>query len=297
VDASNAADAAAVDATSAADAAAVDATNGADAGGADAASVTPTPTLSGTSPGSPANANAPVVHGASVAGASVRLFADDGCTGAIAGSGTADANGQFAIAVSVADDSTTTFHAVASLAPADASACSPGAVTYVEDSTPPAAPAATGTTPASPSPALLPVIHGQAEPGATVRAYASDACAGVGLGEGVADAASLFAFALAVPADTTTVVHLTASDAAGNLSGCALGPSYVNDRTAPDPAMMLGSTPASPANHNAPTIRGVAEAGAGVTLHGDAACTGAVQGSAVAPASGAFVLQVAVADD
>jgi hypothetical protein len=97
----------------------------------------PAPVLTGSSPQSPVNNNAPRILGTAPPGTTVTLFANDTCSGTPAGSGSADDLALAGIAVTVADNSTTTFHAVATDGSGNSSACSTSAVTYVEVTLPP----------------------------------------------------------------------------------------------------------------------------------------------------------------
>ena len=96
----------------------------------------PAPTLTGTTPGSPANTHNPVVHGTIEAGATVRLFSTADCGGAPVGTGTADDLGGAGIAVAVSDNTTTEIRATGTDAVGNVSACS-SPVAYSEDSAPP----------------------------------------------------------------------------------------------------------------------------------------------------------------
>src|SRR5205814_1656309 len=78
----------------------------------------------------------PHVKGSAEAGSTVKLYTGAGCTNQ-AGTGTADGSGHFDIAVTVDDDSTTTFTATATDAANNTSDCSTDSVTYIEDSTQP----------------------------------------------------------------------------------------------------------------------------------------------------------------
>ncbi len=189
----------------------------------------PAPTVSSTSPVSPANDNAPKVLGSAEAGSTVRLYTDSGCTAQTA-EGTAADFAAPGIAVSVGDDSTTTFWATATDASSNTSACSTTSVTYVEDSSVPAAPILTGSDPASPSSTVTtPSILGTAEAGATVTLYTAADCSGAAAGSGVATGGD-FAVAVTVPANSTTTFWGTVADAAGNTSGCsATSVTYVHD--------------------------------------------------------------------
>jgi hypothetical protein len=99
----------------------------------------PAPTLTGTAPASPANQNFPEILGTAAPGTTVSLFANDTCTGMPVGTGTAAAFAAPGIAVIVPDNSTTTFHALATDGSGNSSPCSTSALTYVESTPPPVA--------------------------------------------------------------------------------------------------------------------------------------------------------------
>ena len=94
------------------------------------------PTLTGTDPGSGADNNNPKVIGTSDPGTTVSLFTNAGCAGPPAASGSASSLASPGLAVGVADNSTTTFHATASW-DGGTSACSASSVTYAEVTPPP----------------------------------------------------------------------------------------------------------------------------------------------------------------
>jgi hypothetical protein len=100
-----------------------------------------TPTITSSSPASPANDNHPILNGTGPALTTIRIYTDSACNGPVAGTLVLDLLGNFQIPVEVADNSVTTFYATAS----DLSGTSPcsGGFTYVEDSTEPPAPAIT----------------------------------------------------------------------------------------------------------------------------------------------------------
>jgi hypothetical protein len=101
---------------------------------------TPAPNLTGTSPASPANENNPRVLGSAPAGTSVALFTSADCSGASVAGGTAAELQAPGIAVPVADNSTTTLHALTIDAAGNRSACSSSSVTYRESTPPPPLP-------------------------------------------------------------------------------------------------------------------------------------------------------------
>ncbi|MGC1850804.1 MAG: N,N-dimethylformamidase beta subunit family domain-containing protein, partial [Solirubrobacterales bacterium] len=92
------------------------------------------PLLSAVVPTSPANQNSPKVVGSAAAGTTVNLYAGSGCSGSPVATVTA-AGLAAGIAVSVADNSTTSFRATAASG-AGTSACS-APIVYVEDSNAP----------------------------------------------------------------------------------------------------------------------------------------------------------------
>ena len=94
----------------------------------------PAPILTGSAPQSPADANAPKILGNAAPGTTVRLFANDACSGPPVASGPAAALAQPGIAVQVLDNTTTTFRATATDASGNSSGCSTSALTYVEAS-------------------------------------------------------------------------------------------------------------------------------------------------------------------
>jgi lysophospholipase L1-like esterase len=95
------------------------------------------PTLTGTQPISPGNDPAPNVLGTAGTGTTVRLYTTADCTGAVAATGSAT---QFVsgLTVSVATNSSTTFHATATDGGGQTSTCSTTSATYLEDSDAPA---------------------------------------------------------------------------------------------------------------------------------------------------------------
>jgi len=180
----------------------------------------PTPIVSGTVPASPANENNPVVTGTSAPSMTVRIYGNGSCTAPVLGTGASDAGGNFSIAVAVGDDSTSTFFAQATDGVGSTSACSSTFATYVEDSTLPAGPAFTGSTPASPANDTNPTIEGTAEAGSTVRLYTDGSCTGAVAGSGTATGGA-FGIPVTVGNGTTTTFNATAQDAAGNVSPCS----------------------------------------------------------------------------
>ena len=157
------------------------------------------PTITSTSPASPANDNNPEVIGTVGAGSptQVKVYKNASCSGTPDATGTVAQFTSGGITVAVTGDATAALSARASDASNNDSACS-NAVTYVEDSTSPAAPQITSTSPASPANDNNPEVKGSAEAGSTVRLYESPSC-------GSAIEAQGSAAAFASPGLTATV--------------------------------------------------------------------------------------------
>ena len=93
------------------------------------------PTLTGTNPDSFADDNAPEVRGSAPAGSTVAIYTTSDCSGSPVAVGSAAAFANPGLTASVADDSTTTFRATATVG-SDTSLCSATAIEYIEDSGP-----------------------------------------------------------------------------------------------------------------------------------------------------------------
>ena len=225
-----------------------------------------------------------------------RALHDDRLLRPVEASGTAAAFSSPGLAVAVADDSTTSLKATATDAAGNVSGCS-SAYVYVEDSTAPAAPDSLGATPAGPANDNSPKISGNAEAGSTVKLYTTNDCSGAVAASGPAAAFGSPGLAVAVADDSTTTFKATSTDAAGNVSGCSTGITYVEDSTAPAAPASLDSTPAPPANDNAPAISGNAAASSTVKLYATTDCSGSVVASGTAAAFGSPGFTIAVSDD
>jgi hypothetical protein len=190
------------------------------------------PTLSGTSPGSPANANAPAVQGTAPAGSEVALFADAQCTGLPKLTGSAATLAGAGLPISVGNDTSTTVYAAATDDNGNTSPCSAG-LTYVEDSTatPPTLSAVQPTGPANDN---APRVTGSAETGASVRIFSDPLCSGTPLATATEAELADPGVVVAVPDNATTRFFATIDDSAGNTSLCSeASPAYVEDSLAP----------------------------------------------------------------
>ena len=89
------------------------------------------PTLTGTSPSSPANENNPKLQGSAEAGSQVRIYTSSDCSGTPLAGGSAAALASPGITFTVPDNSTTTLRATATDQAGNTSSCS-APVTYTE---------------------------------------------------------------------------------------------------------------------------------------------------------------------
>ena len=210
------------------------------------------PSITSSTPASPANDNAPELKGTAEAGSTVRLYTTADCTGAVAASGTAATFAGTGLTVNVANNTTTNFRATATDAAGNISTCS-AAFTYVEDSTPPAAPSITSSTPASPANDNAPELKGTAAAGSTVRIYTTTDCTGAVAATGTAAAFANPGLTVNVANNTTTNFRATATDAAGNTSTCSAPFTYVEDSTGPTAPTITGG-PDGPTNDTTPTF-------------------------------------------
>ncbi len=253
------------------------------------------PVIVDTDPDSPSSINNLRVKGTAVAGTqTVTLYTDSNCSGTVVTSGTAVAFASPGFAVTIPDNTTRTYYATGTDADGGVTPCSAG-LTYVEDSAAPAAPVPDATAPASPANNNGPKVKGTAEAGSTVRIYTDAACMSPFV---VAGPASTFAspgLSASVLDDTSTTFHATATDAAGNTSGCSTAAvTYVEDSTAPPVPSPTAVTPVSPSTDNTPRIAGSAAGFTIVKIYTDASCAGAVAGSGGAAAFGSPGIQVTV---
>jgi hypothetical protein len=132
----------------------------------------------------------------------------------------------------VADNSTTTFHATASVV-GNVSPCSPSSVTFVEDSSAPGSPQLGKPSPGSRANDNLPRISGSAEAGSQVRLFDNGSCSGSPVLTGSSGELAA-GMAVSVADDSTTTFAATAVDSAGNSSPCSSGVDYVEDSTDPN---------------------------------------------------------------
>ena len=159
----------------------------------------------------------------------MNLFDTSDCSGDPAASGSAADFASPGIPVAVDNDTTTTLKATATDEAGNESPCSSSSATYVEDSSAPVPPTVNDSDPGSGSAELSPKIKGTAESGSSVKLFATTSCSGSPVATGSAADFLSQGFTVTVGADTTTIFKATATDGAGNESGCSAGYTYIND--------------------------------------------------------------------
>jgi hypothetical protein len=184
-----------------------------------AAAATATPTVSSTNPASPSRTQTPQVRGSAASGATVTIYSNSSCSSAVLATGSAATFSSPGITVTLpATAGTTTLYARAIRSGETVSACSSTSVSYVH--TAPAAPTLSSVSPASPNPSTTPAVKGSAEASSTVRLYSNTSCTGTPV-TGTAAAFASSGLTATVTVGTTTTFKATATDAAGNVSGCS----------------------------------------------------------------------------
>ncbi|MGV1049236.1 MAG: hypothetical protein ACOYD4_12025 [Solirubrobacterales bacterium] len=213
------------------------------------------PTFAGVTPASPANDNAPRLTGTADPQATVSIYANAGCTGAVLGAGSGAQFAASGIPAAVADNTTTTFHASASLG-GIGSGCSSSSIVYQEVTPPPApggAPTGVGggsvagplsppvlhTVPGGRANDNAPLVVGRAPGAASVAIFTNARCGGNPVARG--SAAELGAGLGAQVPDNTTVGFYGLAFAGGTVSACSPTPAvYVEDSTPPQTRITLG---------------------------------------------------------
>ena len=161
---------------------------------------------------------------------------------------------------------------------------------------PPETPVVTGTDPPGPANNNEPTVFGTGEPGTTVHLFADEDCEdAVGTVEVGEDGS--WELTVAVQDDSGTFFHVQAESVFGVLTDCSEDGFFyeeVSQDTAPE---ILGSEPPSPANENEPTIVGVSEPGASVTLTDSEDCLGDIVGQATADDEGHWAIAIGPVED
>jgi hypothetical protein len=230
------------------------------------------PTLTATSPASPADDTSPEVIGMAEAGSTVRIYTDPNCiAGSLVGTGSAAAFASTGITATVASNSTTTFYATATNIAAESSACStPSSIVYVEA---PSAPVVVDTDPPPPSADNTPQFRGTAEAGTTVYLYRNATCTGEFVGIGSAAAFASPGIAVTVGDNSSTTVWAKVLNGANTPSACSTTSfTYTHQLPRPPAPVFADSDPDSPANANIPYVKGSAVAGGIVRIYTNPSC-------------------------
>jgi hypothetical protein len=232
--------------------------------------------VSGVNPAVPADDNLPFVLGSADPESTVTIFTNPSCSGSPVGTGAAETFSAQGIQVSVPDNSTTTFYALASWADLP-STCSSSSATYQEvtAAAPGQPPVAEPPSSGAPAPApgvgpakpVAPKIHtvpghrsndasplvAGSSPGAVrVDLFRNAVCDG-GPAASVTPAELSGGVQLQVAENAVTSFFARATDAAGNSSGCSEEAVYVEDSTPPVTRITFG--PGVKTRRRAPVFR------------------------------------------
>jgi hypothetical protein len=201
------------------------------------------PSLTATSPASPANANSPRVLGSAEASSQVRIFSTPDCSGTPLATSTAAALASPGITVAVVDNSTTVLRATATLG-VNTSVCS-APITYVEDS---AAPNTTiDSGPSAPTNDSTPTFgFSSSEPNSTFQCRFDSAAYAPCTGPGATHTPTT---ALSSGSHTFSV---RAIDQAANTDASAATRTFTVDIAAPNTTISSG--PSAPTNDSTPTF-------------------------------------------
>ena len=238
------------------------------------------PTLESVSPASPANENLPRLRGTAAAESIVSLYTTPDCSGSPVSTGSAAEFSAGGIQTPVPDNSTTTFHARASLG-GIFSQCSETSVEYQEVTPPPPPPPPPPSSPPPPHQDQEPEIEGLSGPGGppvphlrtipgvrsndhtplvtgtapgavTVRIYESAGCAGTPVAKG---SAAQFAagFPVAVSENAATSFYAVSVGSNEIRSACSAPISYFEDSILPLTRITMG--PGSKTRKRSPVFR------------------------------------------
>lgn len=187
----------------------------------------------------PRNDNVALVRGDAETGAEVSLYEDSSCATSPVATTEAD-KFEEGIRITLEDNTSRVLWGKQVDAAKNSSACSLDSVTIQEDSTPPPAPYDLSTDPAGPANFNRPHVLGRAPAASTVSIYPTADCLGSAAASGSPVELSGGTLRLNVADDSVTTFTARSRDEAGNLSGCSVAGSYLEDSTPPDTVIDSG---------------------------------------------------------
>ena len=236
-------------------------------------------------PVGPANDNTPLISGNAEAGSTVELYTTGDCSGAVAAS--APTRRHSARLASRSPSPTTRrrpSRRPQPMRPAISAAARRARSPTSRTRTLRVCPRVSARRPASPANDNAPMITGTAQAGSTVKLYATSDCSGAVVASDTAAAFASPGLAVFVSDDSTTTYSAVRPTGPTPRAARRRSPPSIEDSTAPAQPNGLGSTPAPPANDNAPKITGSADAGSTVKLYTTNDCSGSVEASGAAAA-------------
>jgi len=256
-----------------------------------------TPTIQSVSPMSPSNlSTTPTLLVSGDPGSLISIFDNSSCSGSSVATATVGLGGTVSIPVTVIANSSTSFTAHAIDLTGNVSACS-NSVTYVHDNVPPPAPTIVSSSPISPSSSsVTPTLTISGEPGSLIRLYKDGSCTGPVVATATVGGAGTVTIQVTVTSNSLTIFTANATDAAGNVSACSVGFTYVHDAIPPAAPVITGSNPTSPNNSSTtPSLNLTADAGSIIYIYSGPSCGGSpINGGALATAPGIANIGVTV---
>jgi plastocyanin len=232
------------------------------------------------------------VSGTADDNASVAVYAGADCSGQPVGTATADGSGNWAADVTVGENTTTQFVAMAHSVNGY-SACSMP-VTHVNDHEANAPALNASTTPASPDATARPHVGGTIDEAGTVTLYPLGNCSGTVLASGSFDGAGPWDLQLAndAPVGTSLSIYAQLVDQYGNPSACTAAP--VTYLRAPVAVITSPTNDTGVTNSTTLEVDGMSDSLADVSIYTTSDCTGPAVDT-TADEVGAFSADVTIA--
>ncbi|PTL84997.1 hypothetical protein DAT35_08100 [Vitiosangium sp. GDMCC 1.1324] len=238
------------------------------------------------------------LRGTTEGAARVSLFAGERCEGTPLAELAASAAGDFSFVAEALANQLSRWNVRATDAAGNEGACFGVAASYAHDDVAPAAPEELSSQPNTGTSRSL-GFSGLAEPGTTVRLWLNATCSGDPSDSGVVPSDGWWSFSVLAASNATTQVSVNAEDPAHNVSECAWIGNYVHDDLPPT-VSQLATSPASPNNvTRAPTLTGLTEPYAYVSVEGSECGIGNGQtlGSGWADMDGTFRIELSLPAD